>query len=126
MKKHATNVVKTPLKNGGITMKYTRDEALNEIFKRGKEVKYRHDRRVTRLLEASSLVLVFSLIGVLGVFTGETKGSESFYGALMLSENTGGYLLVAAIAFILGITVALAIVHHKNTSKGGANDEKND
>lgn len=95
-------------------MKYSREEALDEIFKRGKAVKKQQIRRRTHILEATSFLLVFSLIGVIGVFAGTPEeGSESLYGAFLLSSEAGGYLLVAGVAFILGIAITLTVQYIK-------------
>ena len=95
-------------------MNYSRDEALDEIFKRGKEIKRRQVRRRTHMLEAASFLLVFSLIGVIGAFSGSTGVTEeTLYGSVILSAETGAFLLVAGIAFALGIVVTLTIQHFK-------------
>ncbi len=101
-------------------MNYSRDDALDEIFKRGKEIKRRQIRRRTHMLEAASFLLVFSLIGVIGAFSGTSEmTAETLYGSVILSAETGAYLIVAGIAFVLGIVVTLTIQYFKKGNRGG-------
>ena len=102
-------------------MKYNRDEALDEIFKRGKAVKHEQTKKRTRILEAASFLLVFSLVGVIGTLSGAEagEGAQTLYGASILSEEAGGYLLVAGIAFVLGIVITLTLQHVKKRSMEG-------
>ncbi len=62
------------------------------------------------MLEAASFLLIFSLVGVIGAFSDTQPGNDSsLYGSLLLSADTGAFLLVGGIAFLLGIVVTLTI-----------------
>ncbi|MBQ0134292.1 MAG: hypothetical protein KBS46_04090 [Clostridiales bacterium] len=44
----------------------------------------------------------------------------SVYGSFLLSREAGGYVLIALIAFVLGVTVTLLCLHYrKNQNKTG-------
>ena len=96
-------------------MKYEREEALEEIMRRGKQIKKEHDRRVTHLLSMATFITTVALMGVLGVYVGgSSEGIESAYGSFLLSPEAGGYVLTAVIAFVLGVLVTVLIKRFKN------------
>lgn len=49
-------------------MKYNAEEGFEEIKKRGKKIRQRHEQRVRRVLYGSTAILAFS-VGVLGALS---------------------------------------------------------
>lgn len=100
-------------------MKYTLDEEMAEIKKRSKRVIYKNNQRSARILGVMTSA-VFAVLVLLLAFiperTMETTG-DSVYGALLLGNDAGGYVLIATAAFILGVMVTLLIHKHKAIRK---------
>ena len=95
-------------------MKYTTDEALEEIYRRGEQIRDRHERRVTSILSAGSAVVGFLLIGLLSYYSGTgVDAVGQSYGSFLLFPDAGGYVLVAVIAFILGVLITVAARRYK-------------
>ncbi len=96
-------------------MKYTTDEALEEIYRRGEQIKDRHDRRVTNILSASSFVVGFLLVGLLSYYSGTgVDAVGQSYGSFLLFPDAGGYVLVAVVAFVLGVLITVAAGRYRN------------
>ncbi len=99
-------------------MKYSANEAFDEIKRRGERIRYRHEKRVGQGLSASVFLLSAVLLGTVGVLTGrEVQGMQTVYGSFLLPAEAGGYVLVAVLAFALG--VALTLMIRKYTEKNG-------
>ncbi|MCR5279767.1 MAG: hypothetical protein K6E19_10050 [Lachnospiraceae bacterium] len=91
-------------------MKYTTDEALNEVLKRGQEMKSQHERKLISTMATIAGVLTFALIGTLGYLVRvPVDGSGKQYGSFILSSEAGGYVLVAVLAFVLGIAFTILV-----------------
>ena len=96
-------------------MKYTTENALNEIKRRARRIKREHNRKVTRLLASSASLCLIALFAVISVFSeSRVSGIQSEYGAFILPAEAGGYVLVAVLGFTLGVCVTLIIKHFKN------------
>lgn len=96
-------------------MKYTKDEAINEILKRGKAIKAKRDRALTALLSCSSLLCVIVMIAFIGVFAKtETETASMNYGAFILNAEAGLYVTVSLVCFILGI---IAVIIFENVKR---------
>ena len=102
-------------------MKYTTDEALEEIYRRGEQIRDRHERRMTSILSAGSAVVGFLLVGLLSYYSGTgVDAVGQSYGSFLLFPDAGGYVLVAVIAFILGVLITVAARRcrrHKDPAK---------
>lgn len=96
-------------------MKYTAEEELNEIMRRSKKVTLRRERRKVQL--QAGVTGVFSLLAVVAlIFLPEgtmMTSEESVYGSFLLAKESGGYVLVALISFILGVMVTLLCVRYR-------------
>ena len=107
-------------------VKYREDEAFEEIKRRGKSLKQRHERRERRVLYGATACLAVALLGVLSIFAGvNVSGAETAYGAFLLPAEAGGYVLTAVIAFALGIMIAACIRLYRNKNDAGSTDDKN-
>ena len=97
-------------------MKYTSEEALAEVMRRSDQIKLRRSRRNCRILSGVSALLSVLLLLVIGNMPGGTYSAftGTVYGSFLLSAASGGYVLTAVIAFVLGVCVALLCVKKKN------------
>ena len=111
--------------DGGTGMKYTKEKALKEIQRRGIIVKKRHDRRVTQILSSATFALAFALVGTFGFFAGtDVTGTESTqYGSTLLPVEAGGYVLIAVIAFLMGVIITAIAVHVRKKKRDEAETE---
>ena len=85
-----------------------REARLDEIFRRAEAVRRRREEIMTRLMGGATAALALALIVMIGGFAGrgaEVRGTA--LGAFLLSPEAGGYVIVALIAFALGVAAAL-------------------
>ena len=95
-------------------MKYTTENALNEIKRRARQIKREHNRKVTRLLASSACLSLIALFAMIGIFSGsELPETQTMYGSIILQAKTGGYALIAVLGFFLGVLATLLINHSK-------------
>lgn len=89
----------------------TTDERVQILHARMDALRRTRERRRTAALSATGVILAVCLI--LLVFSGGAVSSSPlsvpYSGSTMLLENAGGYVLVAMIAFFLGVIVTTAI-----------------
>ena len=105
-------------------MKYTTDDALKEIKRRGEHIREKHDRRVNQVLTLSGVIIAVVLVCVLGVFTQTSTGTtETVYGSFLLPIEAGGYILTAILSFTLGVIVTVLIRNYRK--KNRSESEKN-
>lgn len=95
-------------------MKYTEQEQLQQILLRGEQLRRRKDLRALKGLSASAAALLCALAVFVGAL-GRTGFAESrtVYGSFLLSAETGGYVLVATVAFALGVCVTLLCARYQ-------------
>ncbi len=95
-------------------MKYTKDEALEEILKRGRKIREKRNKQITGVLSTTTVVLTFILFVSISIFTGNVvTGTHSAYGSFLLPTEVLGYVIVAVIAFVTGVIITV-IVRKKN------------
>ena len=100
--------------------KLSSEAVLQEVLKRSTALDRKRERVRIRLLSGAVVLLLACLTGVVALFpgTGAAHSSESVYGAFLLSTETGGYILVAVIAFVAGVVLtALMMRHRRNIDK---------
>ena len=91
-----------------------REAKLDEIFRRAEAIRRRQEEHRTRLLGGATAALALALIVTVGGFAG--RGAEirgTALGAFLLGPEAGGYVLVALLAFMLGIVAALLAQRHR-------------
>ena len=91
-----------------------REARLDEIFRRAEVVRRRQEENRTRLLGGSTAALALALVALIGGFArrgAEVRGTA--LGAFLLGPEAGGYVLVALLAFMLGIVAALLAQKHR-------------
>ena len=96
-------------------MKYTTEEALAEIMQRRDQIILRRDRRACRMLSGTAGALFAVLVLVIALLPGKAtvSSSGSVYGSFLLSQEAGGYVLAAVIAFALGVCVTLLCLRYR-------------
>ena len=95
-------------------MKYTKDEALEEILKRGRKIREKRNKQITGVLSTTTVILTFILFLSISIFTGNVvTGTHSAYGSFLLPTEVLGYVIVAVIAFVMGVIITV-IVRKKN------------
>lgn len=95
-------------------MKYTTENALKEINRRARVIRQKHNRRTLNALTTAASLTLIALFAVIGTVSGsEVSGSQTDYGAFILSAETGGYILTAILGFVLGVVVTLLIKQMK-------------
>ena len=98
------------------------EEQLNEILKRSDELKRKRASMKRILSYCSGIAACFICMILTAVFIpAVTDGSRSIgdmrYGSLILSTGNMGYVIIAFLAFILGILITLLCVHLKELNK---------
>ena len=95
-------------------MKYTTDNALVEIKRRAKRIRQKHERRVTNIIATAACLCLIALVAAISAFSSiGVIGMQTEYGAFILPAETGKYVLIAALGFVLGVCVALITKHFK-------------
>ena len=93
-------------------MKYDIDASLKEVIKRGRTLSIKRHRTSAGILGAVSAItlgLILTVFYSVGDFTGPGMiGSD--YGAFLLSRETGGYVFIGMIFFVLGIALTLGVL----------------
>jgi hypothetical protein len=96
-------------------MKYDRDEALKEVLHRRDRLLIRRMKRTVRRLSYASAaitaVLVISVVQLTDI--SQTGTGFSVYGAFLLSDEAGGYVLTGVLAFVLGVVFTLLCIQTK-------------
>ena len=90
-------------------MKYDYEEAFLEIVRRCKSIKQKKERNKLWVLSLTSSAIGCLILSLL-VMTGaspDTDVIQSRYGAFLISPQTGGYILVGIIGFVLGSALVI-------------------
>ena len=108
-------------------MKYTTEEALHEISRRREKIIIKRKHTTCRIL---SLVVVMLLTAQIWVVTKLPQGvatasRETVYGSFLLSREAGGFVLVALVAFALGVYVTLKCIKYRKQKEGVAKENEN-
>ena len=97
------------------------EERIRFMHLRAAGLKKKRDRRLLFAAGCVSAGLFVILLGMTLYLQGMSRGytEESFTASSLLSDNTGGYVLVAVIGFILGaLTVTYMRKYHIINKKG--------
>ena len=87
------------------------------VKKRMHEYHRRQERRTVCRLSVLCTLLFLSLVGATGIMQSQPINVTGMYGAILLHEDAGGYVLVAVISFTVAVVItALCIKFRK---KGG-------
>ena len=102
-------------------MKYTPDEAFEEIKRRGRKIRLDHEKKMTKTMWAVSSVLAIVLIGTMGMYVKNSVAltGTTAYGSFLLPAESGGYVLIAVIAFLAGVFLTLILRNYTEKKKPG-------
>ena len=91
-----------------------REEELTEIMKRSEQTRERRSRIKTAVIGTATAFACIVLL-VIGVYGNPASGvwTKDNYGAFILEPQSGGYVLTAVIAFLLGASVITALVIYR-------------
>lgn len=98
-----------------MSLKYTKQEQIQEIMIRSKKLRHKKEKDTLTGLSTAAVMLFCLLIvsvsrfGIVGF-----EESRTVYGSFLLSAETGGYVLTAVIAFVLGAIVTAIIYRYKS------------
>ena len=98
---------------------YDTEKRVAIVKKRIAEHRRRQVRRSIRSLSALCVLLFLSLVGTGGTVQGQPMDTAGMYGAILLHEGAGGYVLVAVAVFTLAvvITVICMRLHERERQK---------
>ena len=83
-----------------------------------REKKLRHEKHVLRGLSVLCLFLCISLMGTIGASTGFAQpAAPGMYGAILLHEDVGGYVLVGVISFTAAVVITVLCIKYRDRNK---------
>ena len=90
-------------------------ETTKEILRRIETVKERRRVRQLRLLSCFTVMLLGGLTTAISLLSSDSKteAGYSVMGAFLLGPETGGYILVALIAFLAGILLTVLALKYR-------------
>ena len=105
-------------------MKYSLDEAIRLIGERERDLRIRMQHRRIRILLCCIGTLIVAAGATLYRLTGfdAVPNPLSSYGAFMLSEEAGGYILTGVVCFAVGVVFALIMIRMGRMRKKGPPD----
>ena len=113
-------------------MRFETDEAIRLIEKKALDLKIRQLRTRIGILSGVALSIMIFSIALLYQFSGfgspDTIQMYGF-GALMLSDDAGGYVLVGVLSFVLAVVLTLGCIkcmrirHERQAEQGSEIDD---
>ena len=92
---------------------YDTNERVAQVKERAARIKQKKEKRMIRGLSTLCLALCCCLVGILGEVSGgfgSAVAVQDLNGATLLSERTGGYVLVAVVSFVTAVVFTLLCV----------------
>ena len=107
-------------------MKYSTDEAMQEILQRRENIIRKKELLRRSLLSCSAMAMFGMLILVLAITRERSSPTmdTSVYGALLLTPELGGVVLAAVIGFTLGVIITLLIIKKRSVYKDKMPDKE--
>lgn len=81
---------------------------LDEVFRRAEDIRHRQVRGQVRRLGTAASGLLIALLVMVGSLAGGASVRPTAMGAFLLGPAAGGYVIVALLAFALGVALTLA------------------
>ena len=106
---------------------YDTEKRVAIVKKRIAEHRRRQARRSIRSLSALCVLLFLSLVGTVGTVgtvRGQPIDAAGMYGAILLHEGVGGYVLVAMTAFVLAVVITVICMRLHEREKKQQNQKK--
>ena len=97
---------------------YDTEKRIELVKKRMYEYHRRQEWRTVCRLSVLCTLLFLSLVGAMGIMQNEPINVTGMYGAILLHEDAGGYVLVAVVSFNVAVVItALCIKFRKRGQK---------
>ena len=98
---------------------YDTKERIRRVELRVRELQCKRKNKYIGGLSALCLLLTFSLIGTIKFMAtcipdNIQASSQGTYGAMLLYEDAGGYVLVAVVAFAAAVVITALCIRHRN------------
>ena len=78
----------------------------------------KRENRLAAMLSMLCLMLTVSLTGAIGALGGRSQGYvPGLYGATMLFEDAGGYVLVGVLAFVAAVVITVRCIRYWEKGK---------
>ncbi len=96
-----------------------RGERIKRVQFRVKELEKKRERYLLTNLSTLSVLLTLTLIGTITSMTGGGKAGslQGFYGAMLLYEKAGGYVLASVLSFVVAVLVTVVCIRSQEKSK---------
>lgn len=109
-------------------LRYSTDAAIEEILRRGKQIRAKKENRTTRVLFTGMFSLFIALVAVISFLSNTgAEPTPTFYGSFVISNEVSPYVFTAVIAFFIGIlTTILFKCFYKKKPKDKMNDCTNE
>ena len=102
-------------------MRYSMEETIREIEKRGERVRRKRVKRMTQVSSGVALsslcALILSASRMICAHNVETAGSA--YGSFLLSGKAGGYVLVGVICFFAAVLLTVLAMRFADKRRNG-------
>ena len=108
---------------------YDTAERVRRVRLRIGELHRKRENRLLGGLASLCAVLTFSLIGTICFLTGGGQGGTvpGLYGAVLLFEDAGGYVLTGVLSFAAAVVITVFCIRRREkTKKDNINAEGND
>jgi hypothetical protein len=101
-------------------------ERVRRVQLRAGELHRKRERRLLGGLASLCVLLAFSLVGTVGIMTGGGRGCTVLgsYGAILLHDDAGGYVLASVLAFTVGVVVTALCIRHRKKEKEKSKEEE--
>ena len=103
---------------------YDTEKRVALVKKRIAEHRRRQVRRSIRSLSALCVLLFLSLVGTVGTVQGQPMDTAGMYGAILLHEGAGGYVLVAVISFTVAVVITVLCIKFSKKGQQGQHTAK--
>ena len=103
---------------------YDTEKRVALVKKRIAEHRRRQVRRSIRSLSALCVLLFLSLVGTVGTVQSQPMDVAGMYGAILLHEGAGGYVLVAVISFTMAVVITVLCIKFGKKGQQGQHTAK--
>jgi len=112
-------------------MKYSIDESMQQITEKSRELKIKKQRRNVGFIAVSAVSVMVAVIATIYSYAGldisgmgPSGNSYVKYGAFMVPNEAGGYILVGVVCFVLAVVFTLMCLKFKEKSRHREEKEK--
>ena len=104
---------------------YDTAERVGRVRLRAGQLRRKKENRLLGGLSSLCAVLAFSLIGSIAAMTGGAQGGmvSGLYGAMLLFEDAGGYVLAAVLSFAAAVVITVLCIHSREKTKKNKNND---